>query len=213
MQRGISLEERNVTANPMKDINAATDLVETYIKSLVVAAAMEYFGMKMPEDKPSKNEFNLQVHHDRSYYVKTTLTNIIDSFFIPRNDEVSQVAQFKCTQCIKEYKTRNGLRKHIRANHTFKLQAPAQELATQSEENDSLYKYARCATIMCLLALNFNDARKMGDGLRLIRMYKYMLLHFKASGKHKYSFQVLRLLAQVHFLISPRSYRLVWNSN
>lgn len=94
--------------------------------------------MKMPTDKQTKNEFNFQVHHDRSYYIKTALTNIIDTFPIQRKDVVtSQIPQVKCTQCIKEYKTRNGLRKHIRANHAFRLHAPAQDLAIRVDKNDS----------------------------------------------------------------------------
>lgn len=100
------LEARNVTKGPMKDVNAASDLLETYTKSLVVAAAMEYFGVDDPNDEPSQNAFRLDVHHDRSYYVRTVLGDLIDKCVIPHVSEINyDVPQFKCILCPKVYKT------------------------------------------------------------------------------------------------------------
>lgn len=208
------LESRNVTKDPMKNINAASDLLETYTKSLVTAAAMEYFGMESADDEPAQNIFDLAIHHDRSSYVRTVLNEIIDKFVIPHMSEVRHdVPQFKCTLCPKVFKTKNGLHKHIRSKHSFSAAAPnPQPLQPEDTQSDSIFNYARCATSMCLVALNFADARRMGDGERILRMYKYFLLHFKANGKQKYSYQTLRLLAEVHCFLSPQlSYELVWN--
>ena len=56
------------------------------------------------------------------------------------------------------------------------------------------------------------DARKRGDGEQIIRIYKYCLLYFKLDGRHKYSFQVLYLLTQVNYLLSPaQAHELTWN--
>ena len=207
------LEARNVTSDPMKDVNAASDLLEAYTKSLVTAAAMRYFGMEKPSDEPSQNTFSLNVHHDRSYYVRFVLSQLIDNYVIPHVSEINHdVPQFKCARCPKVYKTKNGLQRHIRSKHPFQAAAPLQQPDTEDTQRDSLFNYARCGLSMSLVVLNFVDARRMGDGKRLMRMYKYMLLHFKASGKQKYSYQVLRLLAKVNCFLSPQlSYDLVWN--
>lgn len=210
------LEARNVTKDPMKDVNAASDLLETYTKSLVVAAAMKYFGVDDPNDEPSQNAFRLDVHHDRSYYVRTVLADLIDKCVIPHVSEINyDVPQFKCISCPKVYKTKKGLQRHTLTKHSLETAATAQQTTSQVAEgsqSDAVFNYARCSLGMCMVAMNFVDARRLGDGKRLIRMYKYFLLHFKASGKQKYSYQVLRLLAKVHCFLSPRlAYDLVWN--
>ena len=75
-----------------------------------------------------------------------------------------------------------------------------------------MQSYSRVALGMVLLALRFIDARKHGDGARIVRLYKSMLLHCKAAKKPKYSFHIPRTLAQVKVFLSPRlSYELVWN--
>ena len=65
-----------------------------------------------------------------------------------------------------------------------------------------------------LLCLEFYDAIQEGDGERIIRCWKFLLLHFKADGKGstKYALEGLYLILQVHALLSPRqAYRLIWN--
>ncbi|KAJ8039080.1 hypothetical protein HOLleu_16688 [Holothuria leucospilota] len=199
----------------MKNINAAPDLVDTYTKALVIAAAMEYFGMDTPKDEPTQNKFNLEVHQNSNLYIKTLLKEIIEKLVIPHKDEISHdTSQFQCNKCTKCYKTKGGLQRRMRTKHPYQPSAPAtsQQDGQANNQNDAVFNYARCAASMCLVGLNFQNARQMGDKERLMRMYKFLLLHFRASGKQKYSFQVLRLLALVQCFLSPRlSYQLKWN--
>ena len=65
-----------------------------------------------------------------------------------------------------------------------------------------------------LLCLEFYDTIQEGNGERIIRCWKFLLLHFKADGKGstKYALEGLYLILQVHALLSPRqAYRLIWN--
>ena len=52
-----------------------------------------------------------------------------------------------------------------------------------------------------------------GDGQRIIRCWKFLLLYFKHdSGSSKYSLEVLYLMFQIYALLSPRSaHQLIWN--
>ena len=62
------------------------------------------------------------------------------------------------------------------------------------------------------MAKNFIDARKHGDGKRIIRLYKFLLLYFKIDHRKKYAYQSLHLLAQVSFLLPPAlAHELTWN--
>ena len=64
-----------------------------------------------------------------------------------------------------------------------------------------------------LLYMNFVDALSEGDGNRIIRSWKFMLLHFYAAKKKtKYSIEALYLLLQQYCLLSPRdAYIQRWN--
>ena len=60
----------------------------------------------------------------------------------------------------------------------------------------------------------FYDVIKEGDGERILRCWKFLLLHFKADGKGstKCALEVVYLILKVNALLSPRqAYRLMWN--
>ena len=64
-----------------------------------------------------------------------------------------------------------------------------------------------CALLAdCFLFFNFLDAIKEGDGLRLMRQYKYFMLYCKADGHHstKYSLECLYQFFLISSLLSRR---------
>ena len=62
------------------------------------------------------------------------------------------------------------------------------------------------------MAENFHDAWKEGDGGRLIRYWKFLLLHLRADGRTKYAIETFRLVAQTSALLSPRkAHQMIWN--
>lgn len=64
-----------------------------------------------------------------------------------------------------------------------------------------------------LLYLNFTDAVAEGDGDRIMRCWKFLLLHFYADrGSSKYALEALYLQLQQQAILSPRqAYRQLWN--
>ena len=61
--------------------------------------------------------------------------------------------------------------------------------------------YSRSALALGLFVLNFNDARKYGDGERVIRLYKFLYLLFRVDGRTKYAYYAFQLLCQVFYLL------------
>ncbi len=60
--------------------------------------------------------------------------------------------------------------------------------------------------------LAFSDAIKEGDGLRVLRCWKYLLPIFKSSGRKNYSIEVRNMLNQYEYTLTPRlSQELLWN--
>lgn len=80
--------------------------------------------------------------------------------------------------------------------------------------SDDVFNY-NCALLADgLLFLNFLDAVNEGDGLRLMRQYRYLLLYCKADGQHsnKYALECLYKSFCITSLLSPRDCeRFVWN--
>ena len=206
------LEARKVGSDPMRNINAAADLITQLTIALVIAASMKYFGIDSIADEPTQNDFQFSVHHDRSQYVHMVLEEIIDQYAIPSIDEMKlDSSVLSCPNCTKTYTTQRGLKNHMRNVHPG-IQQPAQQTKGLSPHKDALFNYSRTALSLGMLVYDFNDARQMGDGDRIIRLYKFLLLHFKAAKKPKYSYQVLRLLGQINCFLSPRlAYELKWN--
>lgn len=90
----------------------------------------------------------------------------------------------------------------------------AKSTAKPTKSSDDVYNY-NCALLGDgLFFINFLDAVKEGDGKRLMRQYKYMLLYCKADGQasNKYALECLYQSFLVHSVLSPReSERFVWN--
>ena len=106
-----------------------------------------------------------------------------------------------------------------RDNHE-KKQHPESSMASESElENSSasstppsedyIYNYACVRLSFGMLIRNFHDAVREGDGVRIFRCWKFLLLIYKANKNHKYAFAALHLIAKL--LTPQQAKRLVWN--
>ena len=78
--------------------------------------------------------------------------------------------------------------------------------------DDSVRNYADEVFSLGMFLLEFIDAIHEGDGGRILRCWKFMLLIFKASNKTKYSIEAFNLLSQYYFILSKRlSKQLLWS--
>ncbi len=60
--------------------------------------------------------------------------------------------------------------------------------------------------------LVFSDAIREGDGLRILRYWKYRIPLFKSSNRKNYSTEVLNMLNQYEYMLTPRlSQELLWS--
>ena len=75
-----------------------------------------------------------------------------------------------------------------------------------------IFEYGRQLLTLGCFYKEFDDAIKEGDGTRVHRCWKYLLPIFKSSGRKNYSIEVLQMLNQVEFVLTPReSSELLWN--
>ena len=77
---------------------------------------------------------------------------------------------------------------------------------------DQVFQYATEILSLGCFYLEFSDAIREGDGKRILRCWKYLLPVFKFSNRTNYSNEVLNMLVQYHFTLSPRhAHQLIWS--
>ncbi len=72
-----------------------------------------------------------------------------------------------------------------------------------TKESCTVQSYTKEVLSLGLLFLNFKDAIKEGDGDRVLRMWKYFLLLFRATKHTNYAKEALTLLTQCLFTLPP----------
>lgn len=73
-----------------------------------------------------------------------------------------------------------------------------------AKASDTVYSYA-CETLsLGLLYMEFRDAIKEGDGERVLLVWKFLLLIFKASKRKNYAIEAFTLLVQYYLVLPPR---------
>ena len=110
-------------------------------------------------------------------------------------------------------------RRHEQSIHNLFIDDSPTNQSGQSSElpsdlvHDDMFNYQCNLLDHGLLYLNFNDAVAEGDGDRIIRCWKFLLLHFyHDSGSTKYALEALYLQLQQQALLSQRqAYRQHWN--
>ena len=69
---------------------------------------------------------------------------------------------------------------------------------------DKVYNYSMHLLCLGSFYLEYVDAIKEGDGQRVLRCWKYLLPIFRSSGLPNYSFEVMNMLCQCKFKLTPR---------
>lgn len=80
------------------------------------------------------------------------------------------------------------------------------------ESSDKVNTYAKEMLSLGLLMSEFEDAIKEGDGLRVIRCWRFLLLIFKSAKRKNYAIEAFKLLMQYQVLLPPRCReQLLWS--
>lgn len=66
--------------------------------------------------------------------------------------------------------------------------------------DDKVFEYACCTLAAAMLMYEFDDSVREGDGERVYRVWKYLLLLFRQFGRTKYALEALTLQLQCNGL-------------
>lgn len=144
----------------MKNLNACEDLILKYSDALILAAY---------EDLVTKQNPQLLQCHDEGINSATAnnlVDLVVDGYVFLKTNLTDTTYKFKCRNCSKEYATKENLLKH--------RQLCSQSVNSNTTE-DSIKAYSKNALMLTFLIKDFIDARKYGDGERILKLYKYFL--------------------------------------
>ena len=88
----------------------------------------------------------------------------------------------------------NIVKAHVDLSTTF---------GENTSTNSSVYEYTRELISLGLLLLDYKDAVREGDGDRIMIMWKYFMLIFKATGHTNYALEAQTLLSQYYVILPP----------
>ena len=89
---------------------------------------------------------------------------------------------------------------------------PAHTSQAPQKEYDGINEYAKEVLTLGLFYLEYKDAIREGDGTRVLRCWKYLLLFFRASGHTNYTIEAFTLLSQYYYLFPPQlAQQLMWS--
>ncbi len=194
------LNRRNVKKDPTDGVNACEDFFLTVTEGHILAAVMEEFGMSSLADTPCTTLFPEKSSGleplQRRNVMMLALQKVVKKYVdvtVP-SDEKELDVRSRSGKKVK--KGRKGKGKTDRGMN----------------EVDNIREYAQDVLTLGLLYLEFCDAIKEGDGSRILRCWRYLLLVYRASHRTNYAIEAFTLLAHEKYILSPRmALQLKWS--
>ncbi len=172
-----------------QDFRAVQDFFDVVLDAHITAAALKFFSMDKLEDTLKKNAFSGDLTAATAEEKRRYLSQCMDMF-------ISRFAH-----------------QHVQSIEGDS-ETPSDGTEGKEDESitDGIFEYACSVTALGLMARNFADATRDGDGPRLVRCWKFLMLHFKADGRTKYAVEAFNLISKVNATLTPQmACRLIWN--
>lgn len=210
---------RNVTNDPHSNFYACSEFLDKVTNAYLICGALHHFNMETLAEDPRKNIYTGDPNdkQTKQTYVKEVLKSFIEDHVVANVPELSQKAptsnDLKCRFCDRRYIRPSALKNHEEKEHNFSaVQHNSGNQPPTENALDKVYNYTHQALLLLLLRLNHEDAIKLADGGRILRLNKFFCLFYKISKCPKYAIATLHLQAQVNCLLSPRlAHSLTWN--
>lgn len=222
------LNRKDVNAKVNKSYHGCESFFSTVVEGYVVYAAIEFFGMTSPHGTPSLNMLHVQAEQDDvCAQLQEKVGELVNKYVLFQAQEESVLLHeavreaeacqdsYSCRfpSCNKRYIYEKRRNNHEVAVHGLTIPCENEERSPQDpRDGDGIFNYSHNILKTGLLLKNFQDAVKEGDGSRLERLWKFMMLLYKVTGKTKYALAAIRLHAQLNAMLTPReAHCLRWN--
>ena len=242
MQLRNQLNRRNVASNPDGRFNASVDFIEMVTECHILAAGMNFFGLKETTGSPTYNRIPSKAIKSTPEIqwsvLSTTVGHLIDRYVIvqrfsdlapktrvprPRPDPLLTALEQNphAARVISEHayartvsaapinvQKRRDLPQWLKSQGDW----PHASQVVHDTVSDGIFDYACAVLNDGLLLLEFRDAIHEGDGERVLRCWKFLMLYFRAAGHTKYALEAFTFFAKVNGVTSPRlQQQLLWS--
>jgi hypothetical protein len=153
--------------------------------------------------------------------VETILEKTREAQDAEKSENVKEGERFPCRfpGCQKSFKHDGKRRRdHEKTHGSFVAEQHSKPSANSSQNvaksSDDMFNYQSSFLEVGMLLANFYDAISEGDGQRVVRCWKFILLYLVQDGasSRKYALEAFYLLCQINSTLSPRAaHRLIWN--
>lgn len=234
------INRRSVRSDVDAAVNPNRRFFLLEVESRIVAAAMKELGIEELEEMSQivPNQIEKWTKAEKKDYLNKLSTTIVDKYILDeakhkkivlaanqleekqlqRLKDMAPSGRYKCRfpGCKKTFSSDGKWRQSHEQSHNPPVNIQEQPLLTeihQEDIRDDMYNYQKALLDYGMVILNFFDAISEGDGARVIRNWKFLLLHFHHDkGSYKYALEGLYMLFQIHALLSPKAaHNLVWN--
>ena len=162
---------------------------------------------------------------ERQQYLKSIATKVVNRYILDAENVTALLNKVQMSENKEKdrsvardgetYRYDGKRKRDHEASHGLPTSEPAiiHEVKIKPKRDD-MFNYQSSFLEIGLLVKNFYDAISEGDGLRVLRCWKFMLLYLKEDGasSRKYALEALYLQCQVNPLLTHRAaHRLVWN--
>ena len=187
-------------------------------------SGLHYFSMSSLTDKPHSNVFptnyiSIPLAKRKTIFLDHLLA-IIDRYVIhrmfhtkklqerlqPQPEEVRQNPHLHSLTLDHQYGKSAPPKpsRRLPISITASLDQPVASHYVHCTAEDGVYTYTSAVLNDGLLLLEFKAAIREGDGLRILRCWKALLLHFHSANHYNYAKEAVRMIATVNALATPQ---------
>lgn len=201
-------------------VNEVEDFLELITKGHMIAAAVHFFNVF---DRPHSSTFPSDIApmdvEKRRQLLHAKMEEVIDKYLLPRQLNISTPDEDSSSDSITvnphlariqhdhDYVSTNTLPENSRVLPRILRQTGPRLCASQSvlkDAPDGVYNYASAVLNDGLLLLELKDAVREGDGERILRVWKVLVIYFHYAGHKNYKQEAFNLLTAVNATASPR---------
>ena len=217
------INRRNVSASTSikGHVTEIQDFLELIVKCHIVAVTMHYFSMENIDDKPHTSAFPSNVKSlppkQKWKLFQNELCQIIDKYVIPKqyvlkenrsesvaNPPTGSLTNPHAKRVQDEHSYANVSTANISTHKVRQLPSVISQHIPRSVAAepirriaiDGVFNYASAVLNDGLLLLEFSDAIREGDGVRILHCWKAMLIYFQFGRHSNYAKEAI-LQAQV----------------
>lgn len=201
------ISRRNVTKEVKSDVNSNEDFLEVSVTGYILVAAMSVLGMSDLHGSPLPSVVDPNFWMKEDWERSSTLAKIASAIV---DEHVDLVTEFRdpdsSNACDPSTDPTDPIDPIDRIDPIDPIDPtdPIDPIVPICPTNRStVYNYTREVISLGLLYFNFKDAVREGDGERVLLMWKYFLLLFRATGHKNYAMEALTLLTQCFATLPP----------